>query len=141
MMSLTFGLFTQVRGSGPLGPLVFLFDCFGTCFIPPGKCLSIVMSSPGRSPGRAIVLPPASALAKKFNVKVFYVMGKVMSGELSCPCDRSCFLYAVFHIDFSKADIISEIKREFVSLIFWPLKSIFMFFFYFCRARLRVSET
>ena len=36
MMSLTFGLFTQVSGSGPLGPLV---------------------SSPGRSPGRAIVLP------------------------------------------------------------------------------------
>ena len=24
MMSLTFGLFTQVSGSGPLGPLVFL---------------------------------------------------------------------------------------------------------------------
>ena len=29
MMSLTFGLFTQVSGSGPLGPLVFfLFVCF-----------------------------------------------------------------------------------------------------------------
>ena len=26
----------------------------------------------------------------KFYVKVFYVMGKVLSGELSCPCDRSC---------------------------------------------------
>ena len=23
-------------------------------------------------------------------LKVFYVMGKVLSGELSCPCDRSC---------------------------------------------------
>ena len=22
--------------------------------------------------------------------KVFYVMGKALSGELSCPCDRSC---------------------------------------------------
>ena len=22
----------------------------------------------------------------------FYVMGKVLSGELSCPCDRSCCL-------------------------------------------------
>ena len=43
MMSLTFGLFTQVSGSGPLGPLV-------------------------------------------------YVMGKALSGELSCPCDRSCLL-------------------------------------------------
>ena len=35
-------------------------------------------------------------VSKKFNVKVFYVMGKVLSGELSCPCDRSCssiFLY------------------------------------------------
>ena len=28
----------------------------------------------------------------KFYVKVFYVMGKALSGELSCPCDRSCFL-------------------------------------------------
>ena len=27
---------------------------------------------------------------KKFNIGVFYVMGKVLSGELSCPCDRSC---------------------------------------------------
>ena len=27
----------------------------------------------------------------KFYVKVFYVMGKVLSGELSCPCDRSCY--------------------------------------------------
>ena len=33
-----------------------------------------IFSSPGRSPGRAIVLPPASAL----------------SGKLSYPCDRSC---------------------------------------------------
>ena len=30
-------------------------------------------------------------VSKKFNIKVFYVMGKVLSGELSCPCDRSCF--------------------------------------------------
>ena len=29
-------------------------------------------------------------VSKKFNVKVFYVMGKALSGELSCPCDRSC---------------------------------------------------
>ena len=28
-------------------------------------------------------------VSKKFNVKVFYVMGKALSGELSCPCDRS----------------------------------------------------
>ena len=41
------------------------------------------------SPGRAIVLLPAlaaaSALAKCLS---FYV--KALSGELSCPCDRSC---------------------------------------------------
>ena len=29
MMSLTFGLFTQVSGSGPLGPLVLDFISFG----------------------------------------------------------------------------------------------------------------
>ena len=33
-------------------------------------------------------------ISKKFNVKVFYVMGKALSGELSCPCDRSCFSVA-----------------------------------------------
>ena len=26
----------------------------------------------------------------KFYDKVFYVMGKALTGELSCPCDRSC---------------------------------------------------
>ena len=38
---------------------------------------------------RKSALAVASALA---NVKVFYVMGKALSGELSCPCDRSCYL-------------------------------------------------
>ena len=60
-------------------------------------------SSPGQSPGRAIVLPLASELAtvsalakcKSFYVKVFYVMGKALSGELSCPCDRSCSIAIV----------------------------------------------
>ena len=28
---------------------------------------------------------------KVFTLKFFYVMGKALSGELSCPCDRSCF--------------------------------------------------
>ena len=27
-----------------------------------------------------------------FYIKVFYVMGKALPGELSCPCDRSCCL-------------------------------------------------
>ena len=53
------------------------------------------ISSPGRNLGRAIVLPLASALAsaaiaKSLMLKIFYVMGKALSGELSCPCDRSC---------------------------------------------------
>ena len=30
-------------------------------------------------------------VSKKFNVKVFYVMGKALSGKLSCPCDMFCF--------------------------------------------------
>ena len=57
--------------------------------------LSSLISLPGRSPGRAIVLPQALAAAlainsKKFNVKVFYVIRKALSCELSCLCDRSC---------------------------------------------------
>ena len=54
----------------------------------------IIFSSPGQSPGRAIVLPLvsalAAALAKSLTLKFFYVVGKTLSGELSCPCDRSC---------------------------------------------------
>ena len=51
-----------------------------------------LFSSPGQSPGRPIVLPlalAAVALAKSY-VKVFYVMGNALSGELSFPFDRSC---------------------------------------------------
>ena len=29
------------------------------------------------------------------NVKVFYVMDKALSGELSCPCDRSCSIVSL----------------------------------------------
>ena len=29
-------------------------------------------------------------VSKNFSVKLIYVMGKAMSGELSCPYDRSC---------------------------------------------------
>ena len=36
-------------------------------------------------------------VCKKFNVKDFYVMGKALSGELSCPCDRSCFNKKYWH--------------------------------------------
>ena len=58
----------------------------------------VLFSLPGRSPGRAIVLPTtsasalaaASALAKSLTLKFFYVMGKALSGKLSCPCDRYC---------------------------------------------------
>ena len=72
-------------------------------FCPVMAQLLLLFSLPGRSPGRAIVLPPASALAlapalaaasalaKSLTLKFFYVMGKAMLGELSCPCDRSCF--------------------------------------------------
>ena len=70
-----------------------------------GMCIVMmsIVSSRGQSPGRAIVLPPvselasasawalaaASALAKSLMLKFFYVMGKALSNELSCPCDRS----------------------------------------------------
>ena len=63
------------------------------------RTLDLLFSSPGQSPGRAVVLSPASASAlaavlakcQSFYVEVFYVMGKALSGELSCPCDRSCY--------------------------------------------------
>ena len=36
----------------------------------------------------------------KFYVKVFYVIGKALTGELPCSCDRSCF--AAFLISSEK---------------------------------------
>ena len=33
-----------------------------------------------------------------FFVKVFYVMGKALSRELSCPCDRSCFIAQLWQL-------------------------------------------
>ena len=45
-------------------------------------------------------------MLKSFNVKVFYMMGKALSGELSCPCDSSC-LYrytSMFSCHFTKKD-------------------------------------
>ena len=79
-----------------------LLPCFSAIFTREDQfcdllCVSLeyktLFSLPGRSSGRAIVLLLASALAKclSFEVKVFYVMGKALSGELPCPCDRSCF--------------------------------------------------
>ena len=51
---LTFGLYTQVSNSGSHGPLVNIFFSFD---------IFLFISLPGRSPGRGIALPPASALA------------------------------------------------------------------------------
>ena len=78
-----------------------LIACGGTVVLPLKasikNCSRRHFSSPGRSPGRAIVLPPASAaasaLAKSLTLKFFYVIGKALSGELSCPCDRSCIFF------------------------------------------------
>ena len=36
-------------------------------------------------------------VSKKFNVEVFYMMGKALSGKLSCPCDRSCLFHTVIN--------------------------------------------
>ena len=77
----------------------------------PKRSFFIPFSSPGRSPERAITLSPAFALALASaaasasalaNVKVFYVMGKALSGELSCPCDRSCWITSHASQDFLK---------------------------------------
>ena len=53
------------------------------------------------STGRAIALPPASAAAlalakcSSFYIYVFHVMDKALTGELSCPCDRTCLTFCM----------------------------------------------
>ena len=44
-------------------------------------------------------------VSKKFKVKVLYVMGKALSGELSCPCDRSCSVHTSHLSTFFFSDI------------------------------------
>ena len=44
------------------------------------------------TPGVGVGVDGSVGVSKKFNVKVFYVMGKALSGELSCPCDRSFYI-------------------------------------------------
>ena len=65
MMSLTFGLFTQVSGSGPLGPLVFIFRpklkfiSWTKCELQPSqelKHLNIVPPGVGIEVGRRLLL-------------------------------------------------------------------------------------
>ena len=75
-----------------------------------GTFIEFLISSHGRSSGRTIVLPPVSASAlancKIFFVKVFYVMSKALSCELSCPCDRSCLALLVTMHRLSKEDFL-----------------------------------
>ena len=47
------------------------------------------------TPGVGVGVGGGVGVSKMFNVKVFYVMGKALSGELSCLCGRSCFLHPV----------------------------------------------
>ena len=44
------------------------------------------------TPGVGIGVGGGVGISKmlKFYVKDFFVMGKALSGELPCPCDRSC---------------------------------------------------
>ena len=53
----------------------------------------------------------------KFYVKVFYAMGKARSGELSCPCDRSCYNVTVNKVSAPEPFLNSyaqlQVKTEF----------------------------
>ena len=45
------------------------------------------LTTPGVGVGVGVGVGGSVGVSKKFNFKVFYVMGKALSGELSCPCD------------------------------------------------------
>ena len=38
----------------------------------------------------------------KFLFKDFYVMDKALSGELSCPCDRSCLQFLLSRLQLAE---------------------------------------
>ena len=64
-------------------------------------------------------------ISKKFNVKVFYVMGKALSGKLSCPCDRSCYFYHLSIVSLSVCESINEtfyfLNLQIVQILFVSL--------------------
>ena len=47
-------------------------------------------TTPGVGVGGAVGV---TKLFKFSRYSFFYVMGKALSGELSCPCDRSCLFF------------------------------------------------
>ena len=57
--------------------------CDFTSFL---ACLDKVQEELLYYPGVGIGIGGGVGVSKKFDVKVFYVMGKALSGELSCPC-------------------------------------------------------
>ena len=93
---LTFGLYTQVSDSGSHGPLVNIFFLV-LIFFYLLACLDEVQEEILHYP-RRWRWRWRWRRRRRFYVKVFYVMGKALSGELSCPCDRSCF-FLFFYFD------------------------------------------
>ena len=57
-----------------------------------------------------------------FYVKVFYVMGKALSGELSCPCDRSCYQKAITSVTFSVLLWVTNFSEKVVEEILLDYK-------------------
>ena len=64
----------------------------GDIFLPFLACLDKVQEELLYYPGVGVGGGVSKML--KFYVKVFYVMGKALSGELSCPCDRPCCFFS-----------------------------------------------
>ena len=56
----------------------------------------------------------------KFYVKVFYVMSKALSGELSCPCDRSCVYHGRYEV------VLESLRKKFHTCRFGIIQSGFL---------------
>ena len=61
------------------------------------------------TPGIGVGVGGGVGVSKKFNIKVFYVMGKALSGELSYPWDRSCMLCVLSRIASSPGAMINTL--------------------------------
>ena len=81
-------LFLNINNIQPQASVVLIFELAWT------KSRKSYCTTPGVGVG--VGISKKFNLSKKFNNKVFYVMGKALSGELSCPCDRSCFLFSFY---------------------------------------------
>ena len=101
-------LFTPQKG-------IILFPFYSNFCLTWTKSRKSYCTTPGVGIGDGVGV----CVSKKFNVKVFYMMGVALSGELSCPCDRSCYLFSLVLAFFLSSRSLYPVAKDLIRFG-WP---------------------